>query len=127
MYRAWGRLLTDRQDRARTYHVLRGNNSGSLAIFTAIRLASSLVSSLAADLPPRLILKINVSKLLSVVIADDEAGVLFFDGPGRREAAGGRRASRHGEDDDDQDYGGNPNAGQTHADGFPDRTPFTAW
>src|SRR5262249_7755214 len=24
MYRAWGRLLTNRQDRARTYHVLRG-------------------------------------------------------------------------------------------------------
>ena len=36
MYRAWGRLLTDRQDRARTYHVLRGNNSGSLAMFAAI-------------------------------------------------------------------------------------------
>ena len=28
--------------------------------------------------PPRLIFKINIRKLLSVVIAGDEAGVLFF-------------------------------------------------
>ena len=37
---------------------------------------------------PRLILEINVRKLLTVVVAHDKAGGLFFDRPGRREAAG---------------------------------------
>jgi hypothetical protein len=37
----------------------------------------------------RLILEINIGKLLAVVVAHDKAGLQFFDGPGRREAAGG--------------------------------------
>src|SRR5262249_53908626 len=48
--------------------------------------------------PARLILEIDISELLSVVVADDEVGGLLLDGPRRREAAGGhtvimRRAS----------------------------------
>jgi hypothetical protein len=38
---------------------------------------------------PRLFLKIDIRKLLAVVVAHDKAGVQFFDGPRRREAAGG--------------------------------------
>ena len=34
----------------------------------------------------RLVLEMDVGKLLTVVIAPDEARLLFFDGPGRREA-----------------------------------------
>ena len=37
----------------------------------------------------RLILEINIRERLTVVIADDEAGVLLLDGPRRREAAWG--------------------------------------
>jgi hypothetical protein len=40
-------------------------------------------------LPPRLVLEIDIGKRLSVGVADNEAGVLFLDGLGRREAAGG--------------------------------------
>jgi hypothetical protein len=48
------------------------------AILAAMRRAS-----------PRLILEVHVGKRLSVVIADDEAGVvMFLNGPRRREAAG---------------------------------------
>jgi hypothetical protein len=36
--------------------------------------------------PPRLILKIDIRKRLPVVVAHDKAGVLFLDGPRRREA-----------------------------------------
>jgi hypothetical protein len=36
---------------------------------------------------PRLILEIDIGELLSVVVAHDEAGGLFFDRPRRREAA----------------------------------------
>jgi hypothetical protein len=36
--------------------------------------------------PPRLILEIDVSKLLAVVVVYYVAGVQFLDGPGRREA-----------------------------------------
>jgi hypothetical protein len=54
----------------------RLTKTGSLAIFTAIRRASSLV---AAWVP---------SELLSRFVFDDKAGVQLFDGPQRREAAG---------------------------------------
>jgi len=46
-------------------------------MFTAIRLASSLVSSFAADPRPRLFFDIY----------HDEGGIEFFDGPGWRKAA----------------------------------------
>jgi hypothetical protein len=61
--------------------------SGNFAKFTAIRIASSRVSSLGCRSPPRLILEINTRELLSVAVAHDEAGGLFLDDPGRREAA----------------------------------------
>ena len=50
------------------------SRSGSLAIFAAIRRASSLVSNLAADRRPRLILKIDVAELLAgAVMAQDRS------------------------------------------------------
>ena len=48
-------------------------NSGNFAIFTAIRRASSRVSSLGRRSPPRLLLEMDVGKLLTVVAAHDEA------------------------------------------------------
>jgi len=45
--------------------------------------------------PPWLFLEIDVSELLPVVVADDEAGGLFFDRPGRQEAAGRHKRRRH--------------------------------
>jgi hypothetical protein len=54
---------------------------------TAIRRASSFVSSLAADSSPRLFFKIDIAKLLPAVIAHDEARFQFLDRPRRREAA----------------------------------------
>jgi hypothetical protein len=39
-------------------------------------------------LSPRLILEIDIRERLPVVVADDKAGGLFLDGPGRRKAAG---------------------------------------
>jgi hypothetical protein len=48
------------------------NNSGSLAIFNAIRRASTFVSSFSADRPSRLILEINIRECLPDVVADDE-------------------------------------------------------
>jgi hypothetical protein len=44
-------------------------------------------TNFAADLPPRLILEIDVSERLSVVVAHEETRGLFLDGPRRREAA----------------------------------------
>jgi hypothetical protein len=52
-------------------------------MLAAMRRASSRVSSFAVDLR-RLILEINIGELLAVVIADDETGVQFLDGPRRR-------------------------------------------
>jgi hypothetical protein len=43
---------------------------------------------------PRLILEIDIRKLLSVAVAHDKASVQFFDGSRRREAAGGHRQPR---------------------------------
>ena len=72
----------------RTPHVLwRLNSSGNFAMLTAIHLASSRVNNFAADLRPRLVLEIDIRKRLPVVISDDKARGLFFNGPGRREAA----------------------------------------
>jgi len=73
------------------------NSSGSLAIFAAIRLASSWVSNLAADRRPGSFFELDARELPAVVIADHEAGFLFFDDPGRREAAGDQstRTSRN--------------------------------
>ena len=51
-------------------------NTGNLAIFAAIRRASSLLSSLAA-----------VGKLLPGTVRHDEGGANVLDGRGRREAA----------------------------------------
>ena len=48
------------------------NSSGSLAIFAAIRRASSLVTSLAAERLARLILEIDISKLLPIMVADNK-------------------------------------------------------
>jgi hypothetical protein len=63
------------------------SKSGSLAKFTAIRLASSLLSNLAADRQARLFFEIDIGELLSLVVADNEARGLFVNGTGRREAA----------------------------------------
>jgi hypothetical protein len=59
-------------------------------MLTAILRASSSVSSLAAESPPRLILEIDIGELLPVLVTHDKAGVQFFDKPRRREAAGQR-------------------------------------
>jgi hypothetical protein len=61
-------------------------------MFAAIRRASSLLSSLAADLRPRLILEIDIGELLPGTVAYDKTGVQFLDGPRRREAAEGGHA-----------------------------------
>ena len=50
------------------------SSSGSFAIFAAIPRASSLVSNFAADRRTRLIFEIDVSELLSVVVAHENAG-----------------------------------------------------
>jgi hypothetical protein len=55
-------------------------------MFTAIRLASSRVSSLAADRLARCILEIDIGELLAIVVAHREARLLL-DRPGRGEAA----------------------------------------
>ena len=54
------------------------------ALLAAMGRASSLVSSLAAERRPSLILEIHVGERLPVGVADDEGGVGFLDGPGRR-------------------------------------------
>jgi hypothetical protein len=52
-------------------------------MLAAIRRPSSRVSSFAAESPPRLVLEIDIGRLLAVVIAHDKAGVQFLHGPGR--------------------------------------------
>ena len=66
------------------------SSSGNLAKLAAMRRASSLVSSLAAERPTGFVLEIDIGERLPVVVAHDEAGVCPLDGPGRREAAGRR-------------------------------------
>jgi hypothetical protein len=58
-------------------------------MFTAIRNASSRVSSFALDQRPGLILKIDIRQRRLVAVAHNEAGGAFLDRPGRREAARG--------------------------------------
>jgi hypothetical protein len=74
--------------------VLR-NSSGSLAVFVAIRRASSLVSNLAADLPG-LFFVIDIRELLLAVVQYTKQGVSLLDGP-RRRKAGGRHCHNDGE------------------------------
>jgi hypothetical protein len=66
-----------------------GDSSGSLAIFTAIRRASSLVSSLAADRRARF--RNRCRQLLTVSVPNDEAVRCYFGRPGQR--GNGERAS----------------------------------
>jgi hypothetical protein len=65
----------------------RRSSSGSLAMFAAIRHASSVVSSLAAARRPGLVLEIEMPQLFPGRLADDEAGVGLPRRPRRREAA----------------------------------------
>ena len=62
-------------------YVLR-TNSGSLAMFAAILLASSFVSNLAAESPVWIIRIINVCELLSVRVPHDVVVRLEFGRPG---------------------------------------------
>ena len=78
---------TSFRNRGRLHSGIRSNghknSSGSLAMLAVIRRASSRVSKLGRRSPPRLVLEIDIRKLLSVVVAHDET----CGGPGRREAA----------------------------------------
>jgi hypothetical protein len=58
-------------------------------MFAAIRRASSLVSSLAADLRPGSPI-IDIREFLAGAVDHDESGVYIFYGPRRREAASGQ-------------------------------------
>ena len=60
----------------------------SLAMFTAIRNASSRVSSFALDRRPELILIIDIGQRLPVVVPHNEARGAFLNRPGRRETRG---------------------------------------
>ena len=57
------------------------NSSGNFAIFRAIRRASSLLSSSAADRPPRLVLDMDIRERLPVMIshARDGGRLRIFD------------------------------------------------
>jgi hypothetical protein len=45
---------------------------------------------MSALAPAGVVLEVNIRERLAVVAANDEAGVVLLDGPGRREAAGQR-------------------------------------
>src|SRR5215472_6994677 len=64
----------------------RDSSSGSFAIFTAIRRASSLLSSLAGA-PARLVLIIDVAQRSTIGVTHDKAGVQFLIGFGALLAA----------------------------------------
>jgi len=49
--------------------------------------------SCASRASSRLIVEVDIGELLAAVVAHDEARVLLFDGPRRREATGGHVAS----------------------------------
>ena len=70
-----------------SFNICRGT-LGSLAMFTAIRNASSRVSCFALDSPPGLVLVIDIRQRLLVVVAHDKAGGAFLDQSGWQEAAG---------------------------------------
>jgi hypothetical protein len=61
-----------------------GINTGSLAMFTAILRASSLLSNLAAE---RRHLEIDIGQLLPGAVRHDEGRANILDNPRRREAA----------------------------------------
>jgi len=63
--------------------------SGSLAIFAAIRRASSLLGNFGGRSPARLILVIDIRELLPGAVDHDKAVVEFFDCPRWRETAEG--------------------------------------
>jgi hypothetical protein len=63
------------------------SNFGSLAMFAAIRRASSLLSNLAAERRPGSLSIIDVAQRLTVCVVHDETVRHYFGGPGRREAA----------------------------------------
>jgi hypothetical protein len=68
------------------------SSSGSLAMLTAMRRASSRVTIFAAESPAGFVLEIDVGERVAVAVADDvavlaELGVRVIDRPGRREAA----------------------------------------
>ena len=65
------------------------SSSGSLAKLTSNRRASSLVSRLAAVRQPGLLLIVEIAELLSVLVADDEAGVYSSRRWGRAAGSGG--------------------------------------
>jgi hypothetical protein len=56
-------------------------------MLAAIRRASSRVRRCAAERRSKLSLEIDVGERLPVGVADDEAGLLLVDQPGRRDAA----------------------------------------
>jgi hypothetical protein len=62
-------------------------DSGSLAMLAAMRLVAG--EQLGRRAPTGLVREIDVGQRLPAGVADDEAGVGFFGGPGRREAARG--------------------------------------
>ena len=74
--------------------VHRSSSSGSLAIFAAIRRASSRVINLVRRSPAGFIFEVDIGERVPVGVADDvaplpgELRVRLFDRPGRREAAG---------------------------------------
>jgi hypothetical protein len=94
-----GAQFLDRPRRRREVATIREHHlrtsSGSLAIFAAIRRASSFLSSLAADRRPASSSRnrhtpafCSAPFLLLGAVVHDKTGVIeFFDGPGRREAA----------------------------------------
>jgi hypothetical protein len=77
-------LCDDKKARQPRRRGLR-SNARNFAIFAAILRASSRVSSFAADRRPGSSLKY---KLLAVVVAHDEVGVLFLNSPRWWKAAG---------------------------------------
>jgi hypothetical protein len=64
-------------------------------MFTAIRLASSRVSSLAADRLARCILEIDIGELLAVVVAHCEARLLLIRCGGESTCSTGSAAATH--------------------------------
>jgi hypothetical protein len=57
--------------------------------FRSVNRSKQFVINVIEFVDPRVMLEVDVRERLTLVIADDEAGVRLLDGPGRREAAGG--------------------------------------
>jgi hypothetical protein len=69
-------------------------NSGSFAIFAAIRCALSLLINFAAERRPRLTLIIDIAQRLIVGVTHDETVRRYLGGPRRWEAAARQRSKR---------------------------------